>query len=141
MKQYRKGMYGPNTPLALVEFIEEELGLEGMYLGFHRMHKLTIQYGNPLSGKAWVDKPVSGYIEADPSNPLQLIIKASDKRKAHEIVLMNNIVRISDGLKVLYRHPLYHTHTDKPPVIEESQDSGRAHRRVSIGRNASNNQE
>lgn len=139
MKQYRKGLYGPNTPLALVEFIEEELGLIDEYLGFHRKRKLTIQYGNPLTGKAWVDKPITGYIEVDPSNPEQLIIKKWENRKAHDFVLMNNIVRITSGATMHYRHPLFHTHSDVPPVIEESHDTGgRALRRVSVGRNASN---
>jgi citrate lyase synthetase len=140
MKQYRKGLYGANTPLALVEFIEEELGLAKEYLGFHRARKLTIQYGNPLTGKAWIDSPTSGYIEIDPTNPTQLIIKSSTKRKAYDVVLMNNIVRIASGTTVHYRHPLFHIHTDQPPIIQESNTDVRAFRRIVVGRNDSSNQ-
>jgi hypothetical protein len=139
MLHYHKGVYGPNTPIALVEFIEGELGLEGACLGFHRHRKLTIQYGNPLTGKAWVDKPVVGYIELAPENPTQLIIKKQSSRKAHDVVLINNIVRIATDYSVHYRHPLFHTHSEKPPVVEETQNTGRAFRGVRVNHNASDN--
>jgi hypothetical protein len=144
---YHKGLYGPNTPIALVAFIEEELEASQAYLGFHRKRKLTIQYGNTLTGKAWVDKPVTGFIELleaeGGTEPIlrQLIIKKQSGRKTHDVVLINNIVRISTEYSVHYRHPLFHTHSEKPPVVEETQSTGRALRGVRLGRNASDNSE
>ena len=56
-RQYHKGLYGANTPLALVELIESEVGSDPEdLLAYHRRRKLTIQYGNPLSGKAWAGR-------------------------------------------------------------------------------------
>ena len=152
-RQYHKGLYGANTPLALVELIESEVGSDPEdLLAYHRRRKLTIQYGNPLSGKAWAGTPgapahITGFIGLSKptvdGEALQLHIKKYEGRKAHDVVLLNNIVRVMmSGGSVLYRHPLYHTHEDKPPVIEENQDTGgRALRRVAVSRHGSDSSE
>ena len=131
--QYRKGLYPPTVPLALVELIETELAY-----GFHYQRKLTIQYGNPVTGKAWVDKPVTGFLSV--IDGPQLVLKKNQSRKAHDVVLLGNIVRVETPSRVLYRHPTYHTHAEAQPEITE-QNTDRALRRISIGRHGSTSSE
>lgn len=119
-----------------MEVIEEEINVHEGYLGFHRRaRKLTLDYGNTLTGRAWADN-ATGYIElaADGS----VVIKKTERSKTVEPVLLHNIVRITSGAQVCYKHPLFHTHLDKPPVIEETAAvDARALRRISIGRHGS----
>jgi hypothetical protein len=137
MKQYHANLYGPNTPLALIEFIEEELAGQEGALGFHRRNKIIIDYGNPLTGRAWADN-ATGYLKLVGCTPPGLVLLKTPKSKVGTPVLMNNVVRVQiakGGIK--YRHPLYHTHLDKPLVIEEENTDGRALRRISLGRHGS----
>ena len=132
-KLYHAGLYSPQTQLALIECIENELALVNDPIGFHRQQKLTIKYGHPWTGKAWIDEPVTGFLLLVGG---ELVLQSSKRGKTAQVVLTHFIVRISSGAETKYRHPLYHEHTEKPPTVIETKPAQRAVRRISFSRSS-----
>jgi hypothetical protein len=137
-KKYHDGLYGPTTPLALIECLEVQVGTSYDPLAYHRAQKVTIQYGNPTTGRTWGDLPVTGFLALTGTETPTVVLKTTPKSKTGTPVLLGNIVRITSARTVLYRHPTFHIHIDTPPVVEETHDNAdRALRRVAFRNNDS----
>lgn len=82
-------------------------------------NRLKIWYGDVETGKAWGDKPSTGYIGRSPgingTNKVPLLIHNARSRGGDPI-MDDCIVRIEHaseaGQRLLYTHPNFHTVTD-----------------------------
>lgn len=148
-RTYHPEWYGPNVPRQLIDFFEEQYrrrqealqrdcGALGRALAIQG-HRYRLHYGNPTTGRAWGDAD-EGYLSMSTGIAARFITLRNSASTGGPAVLMDNIIKVemTKGGVVIYRHPTYHTHEDKPPEDTGPTD-GRALRRVVLGRHGSTN--
>ncbi len=127
-------LYGPDTPLAIIEFFEEELRHVADTSAVFFNERFRFHYGEPLTGRAWGDHD-EGYVSMSNGEAPVPIVLYNRHSTGGAAILMNNIVKIEATLggRVIYRHPRFHTHDEAPLPVKESIDN-RAPRRISLAR-------
>lgn len=136
MATYYADLYGPDTPLAIIEFFEEELQhlANDDAVFFNERHRF--HYGEPLTGRAWGDHD-EGYVSMSSGEAPVPIVLYNRQSTGGPAILMSNIIKIETtlGKRTIYRHSRFHTHDEAPPPVKESSDN-RAPRRISLARSA-----
>jgi len=132
---YYTDLYGPDTPLAIIEFFEEELQHLANDSAVFFNERYRFHYGEPLTGRAWGDHD-EGYVSMSNGEAPVPIVLYNRQSTGGPAILMSNIIKIEAtlGKRTIYRHPRFHTHDEVPPPVVESVDN-RAPRRISLARN------
>jgi len=132
---YFLGIHGPNTPLGVVRFFADELIASTEDARAFMRDRYRIYYGDTLTGRSWEEYD-EGYIfwgGRDMDTPITVPTSRSRSGRA---ILMDSIVKIEKAAcgTVIYRHPRFHKPSEEPPEVQETKQSDRAFRKISLSR-------
>ena len=123
-------LYTEEMPLGLVLALEEMIEEMRGSLYFHKARKISINYGDVLTGFDYKET-ASGYLDitTEPNEALMLVDNVGTPKKK-EYLLVDNIVMIMRGEEVIYKHPTYHDVAGAIPTRKDNLGSKRKLRKI-----------